>query len=203
MAATPQRALIVIDLQNDYFPDGKFPLWNTEAVLAQVESAIARARAQGVPVILVQHIADAPNGAAPFFNAGTSGVELHPRILAAAPDAVVVTKAQADGFLNTTLEEKLAELGVEELLVCGMMTQNCVTQNRQTHHTCCNQVNDSPCQATTSKRQTGTVTGKNCCKNWAAACCQRAHFRGVILVSASTNAPTRRARTSTKTNISP
>ena len=127
MAATPQRALIVIDLQNDYFPDGKFPLWNTEAVLAQVESAIARARAQGVPVILVQHIADAPNGAAPFFNAGTSGVELHPRILAAAPDAVVVTKAQADSFLNTTLEEKLAELGVEELLVCGMMTQNCVT----------------------------------------------------------------------------
>jgi len=127
MAATPQRALIVIDLQNDYFPDGKFPLWNTEAVLAQVESAIARARGQGVPVILVQHIADAPNGAAPFFNAGTSGVELHPRILAAAPDAVVVIKAQADSFLNTTLEEKLAELGVEELLVCGMMTQNCVT----------------------------------------------------------------------------
>jgi nicotinamidase-related amidase len=125
MAATPQRALIVIDLQNDYFPDGKFPLWNTEAVLAQVESAIARARAQGVPVILVQHIADAQR-AAPFF-AGTSGVELHPRILAAAPDAVVVTKAQADGFLNTTLEEKLAELGVEELLICGMMTQNCVT----------------------------------------------------------------------------
>ena len=127
MAATSQRALIVIDLQNDYFPDGKFPLWNTEAVLGQVESAIARARAQGVAVILVQHIADAPNGAAPFFNAGTRGVELNPRILAAAPDAVVVTKAQADSFLNTTLEEKLAALGVEELLICGMMTQNCIT----------------------------------------------------------------------------
>ena len=127
MAATSQRTLIVIDLQNDYFPGGKFPLWNTEAVLGQVESAIVRARAQGVAVILVQHIADAPNGAAPFFNAGTPGVELHPRILAAAPDAVVVTKAQADSFLNTTLEEKLAALGVEELLICGMMTQNCVT----------------------------------------------------------------------------
>ena len=127
MAASPQRALIVIDLQNDYFPDGKFPLWNTEAVLGQVESAITRARAQGVPVILVQHIADAPSGTAPFFNAGTSGVELHPRILAAAPNAVVVTKAQADSFLNTPLEQTLAELGVEELLICGMMTQNCVT----------------------------------------------------------------------------
>ena len=127
MTSTPQRALIVIDLQNDYFPDGKFPLWNTEAVLAQVESAIARARAQGVPVILVQHIADASNGTAPFFNAGTSGVDLHARILAAAPDAVVVTKAQADSFLNTALEKTLAELGANELLICGMMTQNCVT----------------------------------------------------------------------------
>ena len=127
MAATPQRALIVIDLQNDYFADGKFPLWNTEAVLAQLESAIARARGQGVPVILVQHIADAPNGAAPFFNAGTRGVDLHARILAAAPDAVVVTKAQADSFLNTALEQILAELGANELLICGMMTQNCVT----------------------------------------------------------------------------
>jgi nicotinamidase-related amidase len=125
MAATPQRALIVIDLQNDYFPDGKFPLWNTEAVLAQVESAIARARAQGVPVILVQHIADAPTGGAVFRR--NERCRTAPRILAAAPDAVVVTKAQADGFLNTTLEEKLAELGVEELLICGMMTQNCVT----------------------------------------------------------------------------
>ena len=127
MAATPQRALIVIDLQNDYFPDGKFPLWNTEAVLGQVESAIARARAQGMPVILVQHIADAPNGTAPFFNTGTPGVALHPRLLAAAPNAVVVTKAQADSFLNTTLEQELTKLGVEELLICGMMTQNCVT----------------------------------------------------------------------------
>ena len=127
MAAISQRVLIVIDLQNDYFPDGKFPLWNTEGVLGQVESAIARARAQGMPVILVQHIADAPNGTAPFFNTGTAGVALHPRLLAAAPNAVVVTKAQADSFLNTTLEQELTKLGVEELLICGMMTQNCVT----------------------------------------------------------------------------
>ena len=127
MAAISQRALIVIDLQNDYFPDGKFPLCHTETVLGQVESAIARARAQGMPIILVQHIADAPNGTAPFFNTGTPGVALHPRLLAAAPNAVVVTKAQADSFLNTTLEQELTKLGVEELLICGMMTQNCVT----------------------------------------------------------------------------
>ena len=118
-----QRALIVIDLQNDYFPGGKFPLWNADETLAAVEAAIWRARASGVPIVHVQHVADAARGIAPFFNAGTPGVDIHPRILAAAPDAPVVVKAFADSFHKTTLDT----LGVSELLLCGMMTQNCVT----------------------------------------------------------------------------
>jgi nicotinamidase-related amidase len=78
-------------------------------------------------VILIQHIADSSMGIAPFFSAGTPGAEVHPRILAAAPEAPVVVKQFADGFVKTTLEDTLAKLGVTELLVCGMMTQNCVT----------------------------------------------------------------------------
>ena len=122
-----KQALIVIDLQNDYFPDGKFPLWNTESTLANVEAAIGNARARQIPVVLVQHVADATKGIAPFFNEGTSGVAIHPRILAAAPDAIIVTKAFADSFHHTALEDTLSRLRVEELLICGMMTQNCVT----------------------------------------------------------------------------
>lgn len=122
-----QQALIVIDLQNDYFPEGKFPLWNTDVTLANTEIAIAKARTKNIPVILVQHVADASQGSAPFFNAGTPGVDIHPRILAAAPDGIIVTKAFADSFHQTTLEETLSKLGIEELLICGMMTQNCVT----------------------------------------------------------------------------
>lgn len=121
------QALIVIDLQNDYFPEGKFPLWNAEPTLANVEAAIGNARARQIPVVLVQHVADATRGIAPFFNEGTPGVAIHPRILAAAPDAAIVTKAFADSFHHTRLEETLSGLGVEELLICGMMTQNCVT----------------------------------------------------------------------------
>jgi nicotinamidase-related amidase len=49
------------------------------------------------------------------------------RILAAAPNAPIVVKEFADSFEKTTLEETLAKLGVTEMLVCGMMTQNCVT----------------------------------------------------------------------------
>lgn len=119
------RALLVIDLQNDYFPDGKFPLWNTDVVLRNVEVAIGRAQAQGVPVILVQHVAR--QGVAPFLNEGTVGAKIHPRVLAAAPNAPVVVKEHADSFEKTNLQETLGKLGVTELLICGMMTQNCVT----------------------------------------------------------------------------
>ena len=121
------KALLVIDVQNDYFPGGKFPLWHTEEALANTLRAIGRARAQGVPVILIQHVADGSRGIAPFFNAGTVGVELHPAVRTAAPEAPVVVKAFADSFHQTELEAVLAGLGATELLVCGMMTQNCVT----------------------------------------------------------------------------
>lgn len=118
------KALLVIDVQNDYFPGGKFPLWQPEAVLENVERTIQKAREQGIPVIQVQHVTGDDG---PFFNKGTVGSEIHPRIRAAAPDAPVIVKEHADSFEKTTLDETLAKLGVTELIVCGMMTHNCVT----------------------------------------------------------------------------
>lgn len=120
-------ALVVIDLQNDYFPGGNFPLWNTDATLNSVEAAIAAAYAHGMPVVHVQHVANAANGPSPFFNAGTAGVQIHPRVLAAAPAAPVIVKQFADSFEGTNLHATLQALGVNELILCGMMTQNCVT----------------------------------------------------------------------------
>ena len=121
------KALLVIDLQNDYFPTGKFPLWNADGVLQNIERAVADARAKQIPVILIQHIASSKNGIAPFFNEGTTGAAIHPRILEAAGNAAVIVKEFADSFEQTKLQETLTGLGISELLVCGMMTQNCVT----------------------------------------------------------------------------
>lgn len=118
-----KKGLLVIDLQNDYFPEENFPLWNTDEVLNNVEKSIEKAKSKDIPVILVQHVIE--NG--PFFNKGTEGVKIHSRILEAATGANIVTKTFADSFHETNLEEILSELGVEELLICGMMTQNCVT----------------------------------------------------------------------------
>jgi len=121
------KALLIIDLQNDYFPGGKFPLWNTDVVINNIVAAITGAKSNGISIIHVQHIANPETGTAPFFNKGSKGAEIHRRILASAPEAPIVIKHFADSFLETNLEETLSGLGVTELLVCGMMTQNCVT----------------------------------------------------------------------------
>ena len=121
-----KKALLLIDLQNDYFPAGAFPLWNAEAVLSTCETAVHQAQQQDVPVILIQHVANPQRGLAPFFNAGTPGVQLHPRIVAAAPGATRIVKAFADSFHLTSLDETLQTLQITDLLIGGMMTQNCV-----------------------------------------------------------------------------
>lgn len=120
-----QSALIVIDIQNDYFPSGAYPLHDSEAVLARTLQAVRSAQSQGIPVVLVQHVAR--NSPSPFFNANTEGVQIHHALRAAAPDAPVVEKGHADSFLNTTLQETLRALSVDTLWLCGMMTHNCVT----------------------------------------------------------------------------
>jgi len=127
MSNEPRKALLLIDLQNDYFPGGAFPLWNAEQTLANILAAIAKAKADGIDIIHIQHIADPKLGLSPFFNKDTPGAEIRAEVRAAAPDAPVVIKAYADAFVETTLEQTLAERGVTELLVAGMMTQNCVS----------------------------------------------------------------------------
>jgi nicotinamidase-related amidase len=122
-----KKALLLIDLQNDYFPGGKFPLWNTDITLSNIEQAMNAAKAKNIPIIHIQHIANPELGVAPFFNQGSEGAKIHSRILETAPDAPIVIKEFADSFVKTNLEEILTGLGVDELLVCGMMTQNCVT----------------------------------------------------------------------------
>lgn len=120
-------ALLVIDLQNDYFDNGQFPLWNANAVKDKNIALINAANASGIPVFLVQHIADPAQGLAPFFNEGTQGAEIHSEILEISKGATRVVKHFADSFLQTELDELLKAAGVNTLYLSGMMTQNCIT----------------------------------------------------------------------------
>lgn len=115
------RALVIIDIQNDYFPGGVLPLFEAEAVEARLVEAIGKARDAGDKVILVRHVSKASAG---LFAKDGEGIGIREAILKAAGDAPVVTKSVADAFQDTDLASHLD--GVDELLVCGMMTQNCV-----------------------------------------------------------------------------
>lgn len=120
-----RKALVVIDVQNDYFPGGKFPLWNTDETLRAILGLVDSAKKNDIPVVLVQHVADPV--AAPFFNKGSEGALIHSQVLEAAPDAPIVVKGRADSFYETNLESLLDRMNVDHVLLCGMMTQNCVT----------------------------------------------------------------------------
>ncbi|QXO18024.1 cysteine hydrolase family protein [Vibrio ostreae] len=122
-----KTALLIIDIQNDYFPKGKFPLWNTDKILINIKELIAKANQQHVPIFLIQHVSSAPKGMAPFFEKGSEGANIHPEIIAICPNAEIVHKQHADSFYQTQLEKSLEKLDIDVLLICGMMTQNCVT----------------------------------------------------------------------------
>lgn len=115
------RTLLVIDVQNEYFPGGALPLWQPEEAEARIVTAIGQARAAGDKVVLVQHVGKAD---ARLFAAGSPGAAIRPAILAAAGEAPIVTKQFADAFQDTELVSHLADTKV--LLIAGMMTQNCV-----------------------------------------------------------------------------
>lgn len=111
-------ALIVIDIQNDYFEGGAFPLWNTDETLQNILKAVEKAQEKNMKIILVQHVAAGPSI---FFNKDTKGAEIHSS-LNNLKNADVVIKEFSDSFYKTNLEEILAKNNVKNLLVCGMMT---------------------------------------------------------------------------------
>ena len=117
------RALLIVDIQNDYFPGGAHPLHEPEAAAAAARSVLDRFRAGAEPVIHVRHVWDEPD--APFMRPGTAGVEIHESVAPAAGEPVI-EKDAPNAFLRTELERELRERGVEELVVCGMMTSMCV-----------------------------------------------------------------------------
>ncbi|WP_022889231.1 cysteine hydrolase family protein [Agromyces italicus] len=117
------RALIIIDIQQDYFPGGRHPLVGTDAAAAQASRLLAAWREHGDPVVHVQHIWDAPDAA--FFQPGTPGVEIHPSVAPFADEALV-TKENPNSFLETDLDERLRAIAPDELVVTGMMSSMCV-----------------------------------------------------------------------------
>ncbi len=118
-----KQALIVIDVQNDYFPEGKWELAGMEAAAANVGRLLAHFRQQDKPVIHIRH--EFADLAAPFFVPGSPGAAIHASADPVAGEPILL-KHYINSFRETPLLATLQGRQVEEVVICGAMSHMCV-----------------------------------------------------------------------------
>jgi nicotinamidase-related amidase len=116
-------ALVIVDIQNDYFPEGKMPLGGPVEASQQAARLLDHFRATHRPIIHIQHLAVRPG--ATFFLPGTPGADFHLNVQPL-PDETIVQKNFPNSFRETQLLDVLREQQVNRLVICGMQTNMCV-----------------------------------------------------------------------------
>jgi nicotinamidase-related amidase len=116
-------ALILIDIQNDYFPGGRMELVNSLEAARAAARLLDCFRKASWPVYHIQHISTKPT--ATFFLPDTPGIDIHHSV-SPFPIETVITKYFPNSFRETDLLERLKADGIDQLLICGMMTSMCV-----------------------------------------------------------------------------
>ena len=117
-------ALIIVDIQNDYFPNGKMELSNPEKAADNAAKVLDWFRQNNKDNIFhVQHIAADP--ALGFFLPDTEGAEIHETVQPLENESIIV-KHFPNSFLKTELESQLREKGITKVVVTGMMTHMCI-----------------------------------------------------------------------------
>jgi nicotinamidase-related amidase len=126
-----KRALLVIDVQNEYFT-GKLPITHPNDSFANILKAMDAAEKRDLPVVVVQHTFPQPD--APFFKRDTPEWQLHPEIAARRRD-LLIEKNLPGSFTKTELEDWLKARGAETVVIAGYMTHMCCdTTAREASH---------------------------------------------------------------------
>ena len=112
VAAQKDYALLIIDVQNFYFPGGRSELIEPEKAAEKALIAIQAAREKGNPVIYIQH-------------KSASGMEIN-EMVKPLPAEKIFIKEEVNSFLGTGLKEFIDGLATDTLVICGMQTQMCV-----------------------------------------------------------------------------
>jgi nicotinamidase-related amidase len=122
MALNPQTtALLVIDVQNEYF-DGKWPIPEGLAALSCIEEAIETSQSVGATVVYIQHAVANPEYG--LFLPGSHGFDLHARLHPRSGDPRIV-KTYPGAFSKTELEPALRQRHIETIVIAGYMTHMC------------------------------------------------------------------------------
>ncbi|HWT83653.1 MAG TPA: cysteine hydrolase family protein [Candidatus Methylomirabilis sp.] len=125
-----KRALLVIDVQNEYFT-GMLPITHPVGHLGKILE-VMDASAGRVPTVVIQH--QTLQEDKPFFQKGKPGWELHPEV-AGRPRDLRIEKTLPGSFTGTGLESWLREQGIDTVTIAGYMTHMCCdTTARQAVH---------------------------------------------------------------------
>lgn len=116
-------ALLIIDIQNDYFPGGKMVLEGSAAASGNAAALLSVFRRLQLPVVHIQHIAT--HAGASFFLPETEGVNIHQSVAPLANETVI-TKHYPNSFRQTVLLDHLRRHQISKLVIAGMMTHMCI-----------------------------------------------------------------------------
>jgi len=114
-----KTALLVIDLQNEFFAEGSPALGSLRSAVEHVNAAIDLFRRAGLPVVVIRDVEE------PHRVPGTEPFAVHPSV-ATLPEDLHVDKRHGNAFWQTDLEEHLRARGVDRLVVSGFCAEYCV-----------------------------------------------------------------------------
>lgn len=114
-----KTALLLLEIQNDYFPNGRIPLEKSLEASTKAQHILQVYRDRGIPVIHVQHISTQPNAC--YFLPCTKGAEFYPAV-APIKGETIIKKHYPNSFKDTQLLSYLKKNQIRHLVICGMMT---------------------------------------------------------------------------------
>lgn len=118
-----KKAVIFVDIQNDYFPGGKWTLPGIESASDNAAKVLEAARRKNDLVVHIRH--EFPTADAPFFAPGSDGAKINDKVKNRENEEVVL-KHHINSFKETSLKEILDKNGIEEVVVCGAMSHMCI-----------------------------------------------------------------------------
>ncbi len=118
-----KKALLLIDIQNDYCRNGKMELEEIENFLENCKAILNKCRSYNIPIFHIQHIST--HDGAFFFLPDTEGCNIHKSVSPKEGESIIV-KNYPSSFMKTDLHEKLQKINIDELIICGAMSHMCI-----------------------------------------------------------------------------
>lgn len=116
-------ALLLVDIQNDYFPGGKMELVNIDHASVNARQLLDQFRYKDLATFHIQHTF--LKGDAGFFTPNTEGAEIHGSV-DPLPSETVIHKHYPNSFRETDLLDLLKQKEITDLVICGAMSHMCI-----------------------------------------------------------------------------